>query len=79
MLSLELIGTMQMTVGNLAAAGVAYAAMEKAAQKRRGRRSGRRSSGQRDLVVAQNKVAEVKMAMGDLRAPSPCSNSRAKC
>jgi len=64
-LSLELIGTMQMTVGNLTAAGVAYGAMEKAARKRASLNPDHVDV-QRGLVVAQNKVAEVMMATGDL-------------
>ena len=64
-LALELIGTMQMTIGNLPAASAAYIAMENAATKRANAAPDNLDR-QRDLAVARNKVAEVRMATGDL-------------
>lgn len=64
-LSWELIGTLQTTVGNLKAAGDAYDAMVKAVEKRAAAEPDKIDH-QRDLVVARNKVADVKMAMGDI-------------
>jgi uncharacterized caspase-like protein len=64
-LSWELIGTLQTTVGNLKAAGGAYDAMVKAVEKRAAAEPDKIDH-QRDLVVARNKVADVKMATGDI-------------
>jgi uncharacterized caspase-like protein len=64
-LSLELIGTMEITIGNLTAAGKAYDDMDKAAEKRAAKQPDNVQH-QRDLVVAKDKIAEVKIAMGDL-------------
>lgn len=65
-LSLELIGTMQMTVGSLADAGAAFAAMEKAALRRAELSPGDLAR-QRDVVVARNKIAEIRLATGDIK------------
>ena len=67
---LELIGTMQMTVGNLPAAGDAYRRMEAAAE-RRSALNPTTCSWQRDLAVAKNKVADVLYDQGDLAGRSP--------
>ena len=64
-LSWELIGTLQTTVGNLKAAGDAYDAMVRAVEKRAAAEPDKIDH-QRDLVVARNKVADVKMATGDI-------------
>jgi uncharacterized caspase-like protein len=64
-LSWELIGTLQTTVGNLKAAGAAYDSMVKAVEKRAAAEPDKIDH-QRDLVVARNKVADVRMAMGDI-------------
>ncbi len=63
-LSLELIGEMQMTVGNLREAARAFTAMEKAATSR-AEADPDNVQLQRDLVVARNKVADVQLATGD--------------
>ena len=65
-LSLELIGTTWMTLGDLAAAGRAYEAMAQATEKRASAASADNMGPWRDLAVARNKVAEVKLAQGDL-------------
>ncbi|MFA6155544.1 caspase family protein [Mesorhizobium sp.] len=64
-LSWELIGTLETTVGHLREAGTAYDAMVRSAEKRAAADPGKIDH-QRDLVVAQNKVADVKMAVGDI-------------
>ena len=64
-LSLELIGAMQTTVGNLPAAAKAYEAMAKAIEKRVAAEPDTLQH-RRDLVVARNHMADVRMAMGDL-------------
>lgn len=64
-LSLELVGTMQMTVGNLAAAATAYEAMARAAEKRAAAQPDVVAR-QRDVVVARDKIAEVRLAEGDI-------------
>jgi uncharacterized caspase-like protein len=66
-LSLELIGAMQTTVGNLPAAAKAYDAMAKAIEKRIAAEPDKLEH-QRDLVVARNHMAEAQMAMGELEA-----------
>ncbi len=75
-LSLELVGTMQMTVGNLSSATTAYERMVKAAA-RRADIAPDNSQFQRDLVVARNKLADVRMVQGDLaRAIADFEESR---
>lgn len=64
-LSWELVGTMLQTVGKLTEAGEAFAAMEKAAVRRADLSPGNLDR-QRDVVVARNKVAEVRLAIGDV-------------
>lgn len=64
-LSWELIGTLEMTVGNLQEAAKAYDSMVQSAKKRAAAQPDDIDH-QRGLVVAQNKVADVKMAMGDI-------------
>ncbi|MBN9222073.1 MAG: caspase family protein [Mesorhizobium sp.] len=64
-LSWELIGTLEMTIGNLQEAAKAYDSMVQSAKKRAAAQPADIDH-QRGLVVAQNKVADVKMAMGDI-------------
>ncbi|WP_051355255.1 caspase family protein [Mesorhizobium erdmanii] len=63
-LSWEFIGTLETTVGHLHEAGRAYDSMVRSAEKRAAAEPGKIDH-QRDLVVAQNKVADVRKAMGD--------------
>ncbi|MCZ8545948.1 caspase domain-containing protein [Mesorhizobium qingshengii] len=63
-LSWELIGTLETTVGHLQEAGKAYDSMVRSAEKRAAAEPDKIDH-QRDLVVAQNKVADVKKTMGD--------------
>lgn len=64
--SLEQVGTMQKALGNLAAAGAAFRAMEAAAAHRAGLAPDNRDHA-RDLIVSRNMIAEVLAATGDLR------------
>ncbi|UVK45934.1 caspase family protein [Mesorhizobium sp. AR07] len=64
-LSWELIGTLETTVGNLQEAGKAYDSMVRSAEKRAAAEPDKIDH-QRDLVVARNKVADVKKAKGDI-------------
>ncbi|QKC83223.1 peptidase C14 [Mesorhizobium sp. NZP2077] len=63
-LSWEFIGTLETTVGHLQEAGKAFDSMVLSAQKRAAAEPDKIDH-QRDLAVAQNKVADVKKAMGD--------------
>ena len=63
-LSWELIGTLETTVGHLQEAGKAFDSMVQSAEKRAAAEPDKIDH-QRDLAVAQNKVADVKKAMGD--------------
>lgn len=63
-LSWELIGTLETTVGHLQEAGKAYDSMVRSAEKRAAAEPDKVDH-QRDLAVAQNKVADVRKAMGD--------------
>ncbi len=64
-LSLELIGTMQQTVGNLKAATGAFGRMVEAAERRAGHAPDNNQY-QRDLIVARDKLAAVRMDQGDI-------------
>ena len=70
-LMLELIGTMQMTLGNLPAAGDAYRRMEAAAERRSTLKPAN-LQWQRDLAVAKDKVADVlyARAISPVRSPN---------
>ena len=63
-LALEFVGTLQRTVGNLPAAAAAFEAMAKAVERRIAARPDVLAH-RRDLVVARNMAAEVKLTMGD--------------
>lgn len=63
-LSWELIGTLETTVGHLQEAGKAFDSMVQSAEKRAAAEPDKIDH-QRDLAVAQNKVADVKKAVGD--------------
>ena len=64
-LSWELIGTLETTIGHLQEAGKAYDSMVRSAEKRAAAEP-LKIDHQRDLVVARNKVADVKKAKGDI-------------
>lgn len=65
-LSLELIGALQSSLGDLDAAGAAYRAMEEAAIHRAALAPDNRDHA-RDVVIARNMIAGVLAATGDLK------------